>query len=63
VVEGLKYVNRSKGKDKEVSYHVMQEACVYVDFTLRHYDLIKKDGKRWFFSYNEHHRFRDILRV
>ena len=63
VVEELKYVNRSKGKEKEVSYHVTQEACVYVDFTLRHYDSIKKDGKRWFFSYNEHHRFRDILKV
>jgi hypothetical protein len=57
VIEKLKYVK------KEVSYHVTQEACVYVDFTLRYYDSIKKDGKRWFFSYNEHHRFRDILKV
>ena len=61
VIEELKYVNRGKGK--EISYHVTQEACVYVDFTLRHYDSIKKDGKRWFFSYNEHNRFRDILKV
>ena len=63
VVERLKYVSTLKGKDKEVSYHVMQEACVFVEFTLRHYDFIKKDGKRWFFSYNDYNRFRDILRV
>jgi hypothetical protein len=63
VVENLKYVSTLKGKEKEVSYHIMQEACVYVEFTLRHYDFIKKDGKRWFFSYNDYNRFRDILRV
>jgi len=63
VIEKLKYVSTPKNKDKEVSYHVMQEVCIFVEFTLRHYDFIKKDGKRWFFSYNEHHWFRDILRV
>ena len=62
VVEDLKHVYTSKS-GKLISYHVMQEACIFVEFTLRYYDSIKKDGKRWFFTYNEYHRFRDILRV
>jgi hypothetical protein len=64
VVESLKYVSPlKKSKENEVSYHIMQEMCIFAEFTLRHYDFIKKDGKRWFFTYNEYHRFRDILRV
>ena len=65
MVENLKYINTtSKKRDKvEVSYHVMQEACIFIEFVLRHYDAINKDNKRWFFSYNEYNRFHEILRV
>ena len=64
MVENLKYINTTKKKDqKEVSYHVMQEACIFIEFVLRHYDAINKDGKRWFFSHNEYYRFRDILKL
>jgi len=65
MVEKLKYINTtSKKRDKvEVSYHVMQEACIFIEFVLRHYDAINKDNKRWFFSYNEYNRFREILRI
>ena len=62
-VENLKYVNlsKSKSKEKDVTYHVMQEACVFVEFTLRHYNSIAKDDKQWFLTYNDYNRFRDIL--
>ena len=65
VVEKLKYINiTTKKKDKlEVSYHVMQEVCIFIEFVLRHYNDINKDNKRWFFSYNEYNRFHEILRV
>ena len=65
VVEKLKYINTASKKEEqtEVSYHVMQEACIFIEFVLRHYDSINKDNKRWFFSYNEYNRYRDILRV
>ena len=65
MVEKLKYINTtSKKRDKvDVSYHVMQEMCIFIEFVLRHYDAIKKDNKRWFFSYNEYNRFHEILRV
>lgn len=62
-VANLKYVNLNKGKEKDITYHVMQEACVFVEFTLRYYNSIAKDDKRWFLSYNEYNRFRDILGV
>ena len=63
LVENLKYVSYNKNGVPTTSYHVMQEACVYIEFILRYYNTIKKDGKRWFFSYNEYHLFRDILGV
>jgi hypothetical protein len=63
VVENLKYINPNptKKSQPEVSYHVMQEACVFIEFVLRKYNASNKDGKRWFFSYNEYYRFNDIL--
>jgi hypothetical protein len=63
IIEKLKYVSFNKQGIPTTSYHVMQEACVFIEFILRHYNSIKKDGKRWFFSYNEHHMFRDVLGV
>ena len=59
IVESMKYTSNVKGK--QTKYHVMQEMCVFVEFIFRYYDSIKKDGKRWFFSYNDHHRFYNIL--
>ena len=55
----------SKGKEKSKKYIVYnnentskisnaKELCVDQEIILRYYDYIKKDGKRWFLSYEEY---------
>jgi len=67
VLDKLKYISPKMDKTldppQRISYYVMHETCVFVEFILRHYDSTKKDGKRWFFDYEDQHMFRDVLKV
>jgi len=67
LVDNLQYISVEEGAkkspDQKIDNYMLHELCVFVEFILRYYDSIRKDGKRWFFSYDEKHMFRHVLKV
>jgi hypothetical protein len=56
IVGGNKYTNESTKAKKDEDGNIISEAigqvelCVLQEFILRYYDVIKRDGKKWFFT-------------
>jgi hypothetical protein len=50
-------------KSKEEKTFGMKEICILVEFMTRYYDNTSRNGKRWFFDYEQQNILQDILKV
>ena len=50
-------LNRLKTEGKTFG---MKEVCIFAEFMSRYYDSIQRNGKRWFFDYEEQNMLRNI---